>query len=111
CCCKALASITKYDSPGFIARSNYYATKDVDTCTTCGTCVERCQVGAVHFKNDLTVINRERCIGCGLCVSTCPTGSISMVKKSPGEASAVFSDELEMLQAIGKEKGKQYPFE
>ncbi|MCJ7654646.1 MAG: 4Fe-4S binding protein [Dehalococcoidia bacterium] len=110
CCCKALASITKYDSPGFIVRSNYYATKDEETCTSCGTCVERCQVNAIRVENDITVINRERCIGCGLCVSTCPTGSISMFKKSPEEAPAIFSNELDMLQAIGKEKGKEYPF-
>ncbi|MBC8274783.1 MAG: 4Fe-4S binding protein [Chloroflexi bacterium] len=111
CCCGVLANITKYDNPAAITKSNYYATKDEDTCTTCGTCVERCQVGAIQFENDLTVINRERCIGCGLCVSTCPTGSISMVKKSPEEASAVFSSGKEMLQAMGKETGKKFPFE
>jgi Fe-S-cluster-containing hydrogenase component 2 len=110
CCCKALASITKYDSPGFIVRSNYYATKDADTCITCLVCVDRCQVNAIRIENDLTIIDRARCIGCGLCVSTCPTGSISMVSKTPDEASAIFSNEREMLQAIGKEKGKEYPF-
>ena len=111
CCCKALALITKYGNPGAVTKSNYYATKDEDTCTSCGTCVERCQVGAIQFENDLTVINRERCIGCGLCVSTCPTGSISMVKKSPEEVPAVFSGGVEMLQAMGKETGKKFPFE
>jgi len=110
CCCKALASITKYDSPRFIVRSNYYATKNVDTCITCLVCVDRCQVNAIKIENDLTVIDRARCIGCGLCVSTCPTGSISMVSKTPDEAPAVFRNEKEMLQAIGKEKGKEYPF-
>jgi len=111
CCCKVLALITKYDNPGAVTKSNYYATKDEETCTTCGTCVERCQVGAIRMDNDLTVINRERCIGCGLCVSTCPTGSISMVRKSPEEAPAVFSSGREMLQAMGKETGKKFPFE
>jgi electron transport complex protein RnfB len=111
CCCKALALVTKYNSPGFVTRSNYYATKDMDTCITCGTCVDRCQVGAIRFENDLTVINRERCIGCGLCVSTCPTGSISMVRKLPEDAPAVFSNQVEMLQAMGKETGKKFPFE
>jgi len=33
-----------------------------------------------------------------------------MVKKSPDEAPAIFSNELELLQVIGKEKGKEYPF-
>ncbi|MBN1690235.1 MAG: 4Fe-4S binding protein, partial [Dehalococcoidia bacterium] len=111
CCCKVLALVTKYGNPAAVVRSNYYAAKDEETCTGCGTCVERCQVGAIQFEDDLTVINREKCIGCGLCVSTCPTESISMVKKSPEEASAVFSGYLEMLQAMGKETGKKFPFE
>lgn len=111
CCCKALAHVTKYGNPQAITRSNYYATKDQETCTTCGTCVERCQVNAIRIENDYTVIDRDRCIGCGLCVSTCPTGSITMARKSPQEASAIFSSGKEMLQAIGKERGKVYPFE
>ncbi len=111
CCCKALALTAKYDNLGFVARSSYYATKDYDTCTTCGTCVERCQMHAIQVENDLTVIDRKRCIGCGLCVSTCPTGSISLVRKSPEEAPAIFANQREMLQTMGKEKGKKFPFE
>jgi NAD-dependent dihydropyrimidine dehydrogenase PreA subunit len=111
CCCKALALLKKYDNPAAAVSSNYYATKDEETCTSCGTCVERCQVGAIKFEDDLTVFDRERCIGCGLCVSTCPTESISMVRKSDEETSAVFSGHFEMLQAMGKETGKKFPFE
>ena len=111
CCCKVLANITKHNNPGDITRSNYYAAKDDDTCNSCFTCVDRCNVHAIKIDNERTVINRDRCIGCGLCVSTCPTGSLSMVKKSPDEAPAVFSNEIEMLQAIGKETGKKFPFE
>jgi len=111
CCCKALAFVTKYGNPKAITRSNYYATKDQETCTTCGTCVDRCQVNAIHEENDYTIIDRDMCIGCGLCVSTCPTGSITMVHKSPQEASAIFSSDIEMMQAVAKETGKVYPFE
>jgi electron transport complex protein RnfB len=111
CCCKYLALVTKYGNPNAIARSNYYATKDQETCNDCGTCVERCQVSAIRTENDRTIIDRDMCIGCGLCASTCPTGSITMVKKSPEEASPIFSKGKEMLQAMGKETGKVYPFE
>ena len=110
CCCKALAHVTKYGNPKAVTRSNYYAAKDQEACTDCGTCVERCQVTAIRSEDDHTIIDRDRCIGCGLCVSTCPTGSITMVHKSPEEASAIFSSDREMLQAIGKETGKVYPF-
>lgn len=111
CCCKYLAHITKYGNPNAVARSNYYAVKDQDICTKCGTCVERCQVSAIRSENDYTVIDRDRCIGCGLCAFTCPTGSITMVHKSPQEASAIFSSDIEILQAVGKETGKVFPFE
>jgi electron transport complex protein RnfB len=111
CCCKYLALVTKYGNPNAIAKSNYYATKDDETCTDCGTCVERCQVNAIRIENDHTIIDRDKCIGCGLCASTCPTGSITMIQKSPQEASAIFSTGKEMLQAMGEETGKVYPFE
>jgi electron transport complex protein RnfB len=111
CCCKYLALVTKYGNPNAIARSNYYAVKDQETCTSCGTCVERCQVSAIRSENEHTVIEKDRCIGCGLCASSCPTGSITMVQKLPGETSPIFSSGKEMLQAMGKETGKVYPFE
>jgi H+/Na+-translocating ferredoxin:NAD+ oxidoreductase subunit B len=111
CCCKSLANLTKYGNAQAVVTSNYYATKDQDTCTDCGTCVERCQVDAIRSENDGTVIDRVKCIGCGLCASTCPTGSITMVHKPPQEASPIFSHAREMFQAMGKETGKSYPFE
>ena len=111
CCCKYLALVTKYGNPQAIVKSNYYALKDDETCTDCGTCVERCQVNAIRTENDHTVIEQVKCIGCGLCTSTCPTGSIAMVRKSPQEASPVFSRGRDMLEAMAKETGKVFPFE
>ena len=111
CCCKALGFITKHNHPDAIAKSNYYAVVDEDSCTACETCIDRCQVGAIEIEDDLAVVNKRACIGCGLCVSSCPTESISMAHKSPEEASAIFSDDAEMLQARAKEKNKEFPFQ
>jgi electron transport complex protein RnfB len=107
-----MKNLTKYNNPQAVIKSNYYAVKkDDESCTVCGTCVERCQVHAIRLEDDATVIDQERCIGCGLCVSTCPMGSLSMAAKEPEEASPVFASELAMLQAVGKIKGKAYPFQ
>jgi NAD-dependent dihydropyrimidine dehydrogenase PreA subunit len=106
-----LANITKYDNPKVISQSNYYAVSDEETCTTCETCVERCQVFAIHIENEHAVIDREKCIGCGLCVSTCSTESISMVQKQNDAISPIFMDQNELLQAIAKDTNKEYPFE
>jgi len=111
CCCKALANITKHNNPGVIAKSNYYATVDEETCNACETCVERCQVNAIQVDNDLAVVDIDRCIGCGLCVTTCPEESISMCHKEPDAVSEVFSDDNEMMQAMAKETNKPFPFE
>jgi electron transport complex protein RnfB len=67
-------------------------------------------VNAITIEEEVTVINRQRCIGCGLCASTCPTGSITMVSKSPSEATPIFSRETELLQAMANEQGKNFPF-
>lgn len=95
-----------------LTTSNYYAEKDDDTCNDCYTCIDRCNVNAITAeKNEATVINREKCIGCGLCASTCPTGSITMVHKSPAEASPIFARATEMLEVMSRETGKKFPFE
>jgi ferredoxin len=105
-----LGFITKYNLSTAIAKSNYYASVNKDTCSACEVCVDRCQVKAIQVQNDHAIINKERCIGCGLCVSSCPTQSISMVHKLPEESSVIFPDQTALLQAIGKEKNKEYPF-
>ena len=110
-CCKALASINTYDNPGLIAKSNYYAKVDVDTCEGCETCVDRCQVDAIEMKDDVAAISYGRCIGCGLCVSTCPTGSLTMVHKGPDDLSHIFADDNELMQARAKDTGKAFPFD
>jgi Na+-translocating ferredoxin:NAD+ oxidoreductase subunit B len=111
CCCKALAHVNKYNNPWAITHSNYYAMVDVETCTACEICLERCQVKAIQMEGDISVIAKDRCIGCGLCASTCPTGSITMVKKQTEEMTVIFEDQDQLLQTIAMEKNKTYPFQ
>ena len=111
CCCKALAHMNKYGNPKTIAKSNYYAVLDVETCTGCETCLERCQVHAITMAEEYARIDKERCIGCGLCVSTCPTESISMRRKAPEALSPAYADNQQFMQALSKDTHKPLPFD
>jgi ferredoxin len=63
--------------------SSYHAEIAADACSQCGTCVSRCQVGAVALAgpSGAAKVNLSRCIGCGLCVATCPAEAIRLKKK------------------------------
>ena len=111
CFCKALAAITKYENPGLITKSNFYAAVDTETCDGCEACPDRCQVEAIHMADDIAVITLEKCIGCGLCVSTCPTESIRMVHKDPDALSHIYADDFDLSLARSEDTGKAFPFE
>jgi electron transport complex protein RnfB len=111
CCCKALAAITKYENPGLIAKSNFYAAVDTEACEGCEACLDRCQVNAIRMADDVAVITPEKCIGCGLCVSTCPTEAISMAHKDPDALSHIYADDFALALARSEDTGKAFPFE
>ncbi|MBY9011033.1 MAG: 4Fe-4S binding protein [Candidatus Lokiarchaeota archaeon] len=52
-----------------------------ETCTGCGTCIDRCQMNALTLVDDISTVSRDNCIGCGACVPTCPTDAIQLRKK------------------------------
>jgi Na+-translocating ferredoxin:NAD+ oxidoreductase subunit B len=111
CCCGVLQAVNKYNVPTAMAKSNYYARINEETCTGCESCVDRCQVHAIGIEDASAHVEKGRCIGCGLCVSACPTNSISLVRKKKDDLSVIFTDSIALVQAIGKEKGKAFPFE
>ncbi len=80
CCCGMLRVHKMLPKPMDFWAANYYAEVNKETCSACGTCVERCQVGAVTVEGT-AVVNLDRCIGCGNCVVTCPTESMRLHRK------------------------------
>ncbi len=111
CCCGVLRAVNQHNIPTAMTKSNYYAKVDPELCTGCESCVDRCQVNAIRVQDGSATIDKARCIGCGLCVSTCPTDSVSLVHKGKDDLSVIFPDPMALVQAIGKEKGKAFPFE
>ncbi len=81
CCCGVLRGITDWGIEESVARANYFAVIDPDTCTACGLCTQRCQVKAIVQKDDVHTVTRPRCIGCGLCVTACPEQAIRLERK------------------------------
>jgi Na+-translocating ferredoxin:NAD+ oxidoreductase subunit B len=83
CCCGLFRLQKMLPNPVDYWTTNFYAQVDPDTCTACGTCVDRCQVNAmtVDDAQGIAVVNLMRCLGCGNCVPTCPTEAISLKKK------------------------------
>jgi len=50
---------------------------DQEKCTSCGTCVEECPVGAIALdEQNLACIDQAECIRCGKCHDVCPVGAV-----------------------------------
>ncbi len=53
------------------SRSNFVASVDAEMCTGCGTCEDRCPVGAISVVEEVARVDADKCIGCGVCTPTC----------------------------------------
>jgi uncharacterized Fe-S center protein len=67
---------------GFASRSGKMAQHSrmvpkvtADKCTSCGICVNKCDVDAITI-NTAAEINADKCIGCAGCIAVCPVGAI-----------------------------------
>jgi electron transport complex protein RnfB len=82
CCCGIIRGMKEFHAPYMIAKSNYVAMIDQDSCEACGVCAdERCPVEAIEEVDGTYAVKPERCIGCGVCTTGCPTESISLIRK------------------------------
>lgn len=82
CCCGVLNIQKNLPKPALNWAHNYYAAVETESCTGCGTCIEKCQINAVKIdeQNGYASINLDRCIGCGNCVAACPSEALRLVK-------------------------------
>jgi Na+-translocating ferredoxin:NAD+ oxidoreductase subunit B len=106
CCCQVLKSYKRHPRPVSLVSTPFVAARNAETCSSCGLCVERCQMEALQLAAYAIAFNPDRCIGCGLCVSTCPTESIRLVRKPESEQLEVPKDIVESLIQLGRARGK-----
>ena len=86
CCCLILRSLKDFKAPYMLAKSNFVAAIDEETCTACGICMDdRCPMDAINEEDDTYRVLSERCIGCGVCAVTCPSESIALVQRPESE--------------------------
>jgi ferredoxin len=96
CCCSNLRGRTVWDNPTAVLPSRF-APRASDDCVLCGTCVERCFLGALSLDEDAerSVVDPEKCIGCGVCTVTCPTEALKLHRierpESPFETAVEFA--------------------
>jgi electron transport complex protein RnfB len=81
CCCGLLRGKGAMLRPVDFFTTNYHSVNDPDLCTSCGTCIDLCQMKALSFQEDVLTIDMGRCIGCGVCVSNCPENAMKLHKR------------------------------
>ncbi len=81
CCCGVLGGINTLDRPREFVKTDFVMSVDAELCSGCGTCIDRCQFGALSLPEDVSVVDEQRCIGCGACAITCPENALSLVRK------------------------------
>ena len=75
-------------------KANYYGVSDCKSaaaipgrgdkacaygCLGFGSCVAACQFDALHIKEGVAFVDKEKCVACGKCVQECPNGLIELV--------------------------------
>ena len=86
CACVGLRSVKEFNAPHLLAKSNFVASIDAESCSACGVCAdERCPMDAIVEEDGAYSVLPERCIGCGVCTADCPTESIRLERKPEAE--------------------------
>ncbi len=85
CCCTGLFMINDLGYRDAYARSRFVVKYDEESCTGCGLCEERCQLGAITMDGR-AVVDVDKCFGCGNCALVCPSGSLLLVEARPVES-------------------------
>ena len=76
CCCGAMQA--HRNGIPMLASSGYVCVVNSDKCEACGSCVEKCQFGAIRLIEMQLQIDPQTCMGCGLCAGFCSQNALSL---------------------------------
>jgi len=82
CGCMAMKITIEHETP-IMFKGHYLAESDLDACTGCAECVERCPFDAIAIGpgHKRAVVDTERCHGCGVCRSACEYDALRLVER------------------------------
>jgi len=105
CCCQILKNLKMLDRPAQVVHTNYYAEVNMENCTACEACVDRCQMDAIEVE-DTARVDPDRCIGCGLCVTECPEDAMTLKQKEGTDQYVPPKHTFETYLKMARERGK-----
>jgi Pyruvate/2-oxoacid:ferredoxin oxidoreductase delta subunit len=91
CCrdCCAIFHSFKLGAPTFVP-SPFIAQSDEEKCSECGTCQERCPVGAIQLDGH-AVVDSAICIGCGVCIPVCKQEAMKLTRRPVAQQTAAMA--------------------
>lgn len=86
-CCACHSIILKtalaQTKPGLALNSGFQPRHDVDLCSACGTCIDRCPTDALAMEGgEKWELDLDRCIGCGVCATGCGSEAIVLTERA-----------------------------
>ena len=105
CCCGILRGISQLGIENSVAKSDFYASVDPETCTGCETCIERCQFYSLSIIDNISHVDQKRCVGCGQCVMICPSGALTLVRKSDDQIMSTPQNLQEWMMKRAENRG------
>lgn len=83
CHCGMIKTALSQPKPGLMMNSGFKPRHASESCTSCGTCIDRCPTNALTMGNeDVPELNLDRCIGCGVCATGCDFEAITLVERA-----------------------------
>lgn len=79
---------------------------DVNRCTGCGICVEKCPVDTITMEDGRAKINMDDCIRCGICHGVCPQEAVRHdSEKIPDDIKANVEETKKFMELCAKHLG------